>query len=235
TSSGATTRWRSLLRADALHKLTESDINALLVLGVRTVIDLRSAEELSKQPSIFGSRSEVCYHHIPLFDGLAPPHVMLAEKGQMDLSERYARAIESCRPAFVKVATTIAEADDGIVLFNCTAGKDRTGMVAAMLLAIGGVSPDDIAADYALTGKLAVPLLQRLRESALRLGLEEQMVTRLLSAERSAMETLLRHVEARHGGFRNYLGREAGQREIVARLEGRIVGRSTCLAPAFDG
>ncbi|EBV3599937.1 protein-tyrosine-phosphatase, partial [Salmonella enterica subsp. enterica serovar Virchow] len=77
TSSGATTRWRSLLRADALHKLTESDINALLVLGVRTVIDLRSAEELSKQPSIFGSRSEVCYHHIPLFDGLAPPHVML--------------------------------------------------------------------------------------------------------------------------------------------------------------
>src|SRR5690554_2011492 len=97
------------------------------------------------------------------------------------------------------VATAIAHAHDGVVLFNCTAGKDRTGIIAAMMLSIAGVSNDDIAADYALTATLAAPLMQRLRDGAMKRGLEEAMATRLLSSERTAMEALLRHVDDRHG------------------------------------
>jgi protein-tyrosine phosphatase len=223
TTCGRATRWRSLLRADALHELTDRDVETLLALELRTVIDLRTDKEIARQPSVFAARNEVRYHHISLFDGLAPVDAMFRERGLIDLSERYIEAIESCRPALLRVAATIADAPDGVVLFNCTAGKDRTGIVAAMLLSIAGVAPGDIAADYALTAELAAPLMQRLKEGAIRRGLEEAMATRLLSSERSAMEAFLRYVDERHGGIRKYLVGEPTQQDILTRLEARVV------------
>ena len=223
TANGSTTRWRSLLRADALHELTEGDVETLLKLGLRTVIDLRSDKEIAVQPSVFATRQEVRYHHISLFDRLAPVDVMFRERGLIDLSERYIAALDVCHPALLRVANTIADADDGVVLFNCTAGKDRTGIVAAMLLSIAGVSADDIAGDYALTAEIAAPLMQRLKEGAIRRGLEEAAAARLLSSERSAMELFLRHVEERHGGFLGYLEPEQRQPELAARLESRVL------------
>lgn len=223
TANGSTTRWRSLLRADALHELTDRDVDALLELGLRTVIDLRTEREIAAQPSVFAARDEVRYHHISLFDRLAPVDVMFRERGLIDLSERYIAALDVCHPALLSVANAITEADEGIVLFNCTAGKDRTGIVAAMLLSIAGVSADDIAEDYALTAEIAAPLMQRLKEGAMRRGLEEAAAARLLSSERSAMELFLRHMEEAHGGFLGYLEREQKQPELAVRLEARVL------------
>jgi len=223
TAQGMATRWRSLLRADALHEVTNGDVDTLLALGVRTVIDLRSASEIHGQPSLLAARDDVRYHHISLFDGLAPADAMFRERGLIDLSERYIAAVENCRPALLRVATAIADADEGIVLFNCTAGKDRTGIVAAMLLSLVGVSSDDIAADYALTGALAAPLMQRLKERAIRRGLEEAAAERLLSSERTAMQAFLSHIDERHGGFEKYLGGAPVPQDVLARLRERLV------------
>ena len=225
TLDGATTRWGSLLRADALHELTQRDVDTLLKFGLRTVIDLRSAHELAAQPSVFAARDDIRYHHISLFDGLAPADMMFRQKGMFDLSERYIAAIETCRPAMLAVATAISEADDGAVLFNCTAGKDRTGIVAAMLLSIAGVAAERIADDYALTGEIAAPLMKRLRDGAIERGLEQAMAARLLSSERTAMDAFLRHIDDRHNGFRAYLAEGALHEGIVARLEGRLIAR----------
>lgn len=223
TSLGTTTRWRSLLRADALHLLTPGDIDRLLAMDLRTVIDLRSEAEIASQPSVFSRHEEVHYLHIPLFDGLAPADAMFRDKGLIDLSERYIAAVETCRPALLGVAKAIAEAPDGAVLFNCTAGKDRTGIVAAMLLSIAGVSAEDIAIDYALTGEIAAPLMAQLREQAILRGLEEAMATRLLSSDRTAMEAFLRYIDESHVSFRNYLGNDADQQALVRQLEGRLI------------
>jgi protein-tyrosine phosphatase len=223
TVNGLTTRWRSLLRADALHELTARDVDTLLELGLRTVIDLRSDKEIAAQPSVFAAREEVRYHHVSLFNGLAPAEIMFRERGLTDLSERYIAAIETCGVALASVATAIADAEDGVVLFNCTAGKDRTGIVAAMLLSVAGVSADDIAADYALTGEVAAALMQRLMIGAIQRGLDEKLAVRLLSSERTAMEAFLRHVDTHHGGFRGYLGRSTLSKDVLSALEQRVL------------
>jgi protein-tyrosine phosphatase len=223
TATGGTTRWRSFLRADALHELSEADIDALLALGLRTVIDLRSNAEIARQPSALSGHAAIDFHHIALFDGLAPVDAMMMETGAFDLSARYVDAVERCRPAIVRVATTIAEAEDGLVLFNCTAGKDRTGIVAAMLLALAGVETDEIVNDYALTASIAGPLMAKLRTHAMARGLDEATSTRLLSSEPAAMLAFLRHMDDRHGGFDAYLARETDAEDRLGRIRSRIV------------
>jgi len=225
STAGGTTRWRSLLRADALHQLSPEDIDTLLGLGLRTVIDLRSDAEIARQPSSFADHVSVRYHHIPLFDGLAPADAMIAASGEFDLSARYVDAADRCRPAISKVAATIALAEEGAVLFNCTAGKDRTGIVAAMLLSLAGVSSDEIAADYSLTQTLAAGLMERLKALAIQRGLAEAAAARLLSSEPATMLALLQHVSDRHGGFRNYLAFEQPDRDYISLIEGRILAQ----------
>lgn len=222
-AKGRTTRWRSLLRADALHELTPEDMDRLLQLGLRTVIDLRSDDELTHQPSPFAHHPDVLYHHIPLFGGLAPVDAMMKESGELDLSARYVAAADCCRPAIARVAATIALAEEGVVLFNCTAGKDRTGIVAAMLLSLAGVSSDEIAVDYALTQTIAAVLLNRLKARAIGRGFGEDAIRRLLSSEPATILALLSHVGDQYGGFHNYIAAEQANREYISMIEERIL------------
>lgn len=204
TDKGEVTRWRSILRADGLHGLTANDIEHLLDMGLKTVIDLRSQVELNRQPSPFANHAEVRYKHIPLFSELAPVDMLTQGSGTFDLAARYVDAADRCRGAMSQVLGAVADADEGIVLFNCSAGKDRTGLVAAMLLSLAGVDDDQIAADYSLTGSVATALLDRLRERALARGLAEEVAAKLLACEPATIQSLLRHVDDRYGGFRTY-------------------------------
>lgn len=221
TASGGETRWQTFLRADALHELSPADIETLLGLGLSAVIDLRSEAEIARQPSRLADHDAIVYHHISLFDGLAPVDAFMADGERFSLSARYIDAVERCRPALAQVAHAIADAPDGVVLFNCTAGKDRTGIVAAMLLSVAGVEVGDIAADYALTATIAAPLMERLRLQAMARGLDEATSGMLLSSEDAAMRAFLRHVDDRYGGFRQYLS-ESGLAPAIARIEQRM-------------
>ncbi len=233
TASGGTTRWRSFLRADALHELTPADIRTLLQLGLRTVIDLRSDTEIARQPSAFVGHEGVHYHHIPLFDGLAPVDAMMLEKDAFDLSTRYVDAADHCRPAIARVAAVIAMAEEGTVLFNCTAGKDRTGIIAAMLLSLAGVDGEAIAADYALTARIAGTLMEKLRTHVMARGVDETASSRLLSSEPASMLTFLRHMEERHGGFRNYLSGGTAESGTIHLIVKRILAEQGVPRPAI--
>ena len=223
TAHGGTTRWRSVLRADALHGLSPDDVEVLLALDLRTVIDLRSDAEIAHQPSAFAGHETVRYHHIPLFDGLTPVDVTAMAKGGFDLAARYVDAADLCRPALASVAATIAGAEDGLVLFNCTAGKDRTGIVAAMLLSVADVASDEIASDYALTASIAGGLMAQLKASVMARGLDETVSTRLLSSEPAAMLTFLRHMDERYGGFSAYLADGVAGTDEIRRIRKRMV------------
>jgi len=221
TDKGGITRWRSILRADGLHGLTEKDIQHLLGMGLKTVIDLRSQIELEHRPSPFQAHAAVRYNHIPLFSELAPVDMMTREGGTFDLAARYVDAADRCRPAMGRVLAAVAEADEGVVLFNCSAGKDRTGLVAAMLLSLAGVDHDEIVDDYALTGSVAIPLLDRLRQQAVARGLADDVVARLLSCEAATIRSLLSHVDERYGGFRTYFD-DAMAAEHMQRVAERL-------------
>ncbi|MFS8112524.1 tyrosine-protein phosphatase [Rhizobium jaguaris] len=225
TAAGATTRWRSLLRSDGLHLLSAADIDSLLNEGLSTVIDLRGVEETALEINPFVADGRVQYHNLPLFSALAPI-LTTAKTGQIpfDMAARYRDAIENCQPAIAGVLRAITTASEGIVLFHCSAGKDRTGIIAAILLAIAGVDDNTITEDYALTGRVAGRLIERLREKSLRGGVDPALIELVLASEPETMRSTLQHITRIYGNMPAYAMRIGLSDDEIEKLRQRILG-----------
>ena len=161
---GRTVRWRRLFRSDALHRLGAADNEAFSQLGVRTVIDLRRASEVEK----FGrvpERYGLDYRNLVLkhvdWEEVESPDETVRERW---LADRYLNFAEDGREALLGSLQVIADPANAPVIVHCMAGKDRTGTVCALALALLGVSDEDIAADYALTTSAMRPLTAYLME-----------------------------------------------------------------------
>lgn len=209
TSDGHLTQWRRVLRGDSPHLLTDAGNDALRKAGLRSLIDLRSDHELAHEPNPFNGSTEVAYHPLPLFDDLAPAMTGIRDRdnGQDDLLyEFYLQALGEKAAAVRAVLTTIAEAPEGTVMFHCTVGKDRTGIIAALLLGAADVERGDIVADYAMTQTQIAPLIERLLAATRANGGDVATHARFLRCEAPTMEATLDHILARHGSIKGYLG-----------------------------
>jgi protein-tyrosine phosphatase len=143
-AGGGTVRRRTLLRSDALNRLGGSGRAALADLSLRTVIDLRTYGEVAAAPCpLNGIVARTC--HVPLFTeaaiGRLPP----------ELAAVYAYMIDRCGRAVARAIGQLCGDEALPGLIHCTAGKDRTGLVVALILEVIGVPDDVIAADYALS------------------------------------------------------------------------------------
>ena len=158
--SGGVTRTGVLVRSDNLASLTSAGRRAMIDYGVTTVIDLRAKSEVNGAPgppfSNFQSSDNSApqqqelgapvYLNLPLIDD----EVALVVNDAPTMPDRYRVILDRRHAAFGPIFDAIARAD-GPVLFHCFAGKDRTGLVAAMLLSVAGVEAEAIGADYAET------------------------------------------------------------------------------------
>jgi protein-tyrosine phosphatase len=140
------TRSRVLIRSDHLGQLNAAGVEALRAYGVTTVLDLRSEGETFNRPSPFAAGDAPAYLNRELIDDKNMNNIGDAQ----DMFQRYLFIVNTRPVAFRGVFEAIAGAE-GTVLFHCFAGKDRTGIVAAMLLSLAGVDDRDIAADYGET------------------------------------------------------------------------------------
>lgn len=222
---GGQTQWRRILRADTLHKIDEKDLAQLHDLGVRTVIDLRREDELKSAPNPYRKHQDVDYLSISLFDRLIP-----LSRPQMDrqpshniLLALYRDVLVNRQDAIRRVLNSIADAVPGAVLFHCSAGKDRTGIIAAFLLAIAGVDSQTIAEDYALTQAALVPLRKEFLAGRASRGLEPAYIEALLACTPETMLTLLQDLTDRHGGLETYLQAIGVGKATVERLRMRLV------------
>jgi protein-tyrosine phosphatase len=190
------------LRADSLHDLSVGAQMMLLESGLKTVIDLRSPKELERQPNPFADHEEIKYVNVSLFGSLFESKD--ANAMMPSLEGIYVSALEMCQPAIRTVLETMAESES-VLLFHCTAGKDRTGIIAALLLANAEVPDETIAEDYALTEQLARQMLERLLDEGVEDGMERESFAKLLTAQVSTMHATLGYLEGRFGGVQNYL------------------------------
>jgi protein-tyrosine phosphatase len=151
TLDGARTRWRSLVRADDLAQLDAAGLHALAAYGIETVIDLRWPTEAERHPSpIPAALPHIRYRQLSL---LTPTENEWRERSADATKELWnCVVLERVRLELREVLAAIAAAAPGPLLFHCLAGKDRTGLVAALLLALADVVPEAIAHDYALSG-----------------------------------------------------------------------------------
>lgn len=215
---GGTTRWRRVLRADGLHRLDADGIAEVKRLGVTTVIDLRRDEEMKNQPNPFRNENGVHYRNLSLFEALAPSS-MAAGNALYDL---YIQALASRGERIIEVMSAIADAPEGIVLFHCTAGKDRTGLIAALLLGLVGVDDATIIEDYSLTKALIAPAVEGFIADAESRGVDPEGFLPLLACEPETMADTLAHLARHHGSIPAYLERIGLDRSAARRLRARI-------------
>jgi protein-tyrosine phosphatase len=140
---GRRTRWRTLLRTDALDRLPPASQATLLDLGLRQVIDLRWPHELEEAPSVFRASARVVYRSIPLLRDDPTPYLGLAGT--------YRHMLDARAPQLVEVVRSLLEPDGVPAVIGCAAGKDRTGVAVALVLAAVGVPREVVVEDYVLS------------------------------------------------------------------------------------
>ena len=129
------------IRSDAPLLLTEEEIQWLTENNITTLVDLRSEEEVVRKPCPLKERKEFTYHHLSVAGGGDTP------KSRTHLHEVYRGMIDG---QMEKILETILNASTNVLYF-CTAGKDRTGVVSALLLKKLGASEDVIVEDYMMS------------------------------------------------------------------------------------
>jgi protein-tyrosine phosphatase len=194
TPSGATTRSGRLLRSESPHTLSESGLQDLLDLGVGAVVDLRTTSERERLPSPLPDAG-VHTLHAPIFtdDENYPDHLTTA-------AEVYCWWLRERRGGVALAMSAIADAPSAPILVHCHAGKDRTGVVVALVLRLAGVSIDDIADDYAISGVQLAGMLARDRVTALERGMDDVLAERIFTVRREAMVQTMQYVEDEYGG-----------------------------------
>jgi protein-tyrosine phosphatase len=195
-----------LFRSDSLASLSDADLRHIVeTLGLRTAIDLRAGHEVDDHPHRPVLDAGVVVHHRPIVDetrrrgGDAPT--------DLPLDEIYFLMLERFGDRIATVVELIADADGHPAVFFCAAGKDRTGLVAAMVLSALGVPDETVAADYALTAGILPILVERNRARAEARGVAAEVWEneRLLTAEAATMLSVLRRLRSEHVSIDGYL------------------------------
>jgi len=226
TAEGGRVRWRTLFRADSLHRLPAEAQEALLARGVRTVIDLRHAGELAVAPHIPADAPGIAYHHRSLFgDGQD-----MAPHGD-DLETLY-RAVIDRRGAEIAAVFALLAAPGALpAVVHCTAGKDRTGLIVALLLGVAGVPAATIAEDYALTAQyLVAEFWAEARVRAEAGGHDWATYQQLLICPPELMLATLAYLDERYGGVVPYLLAQEVTAEQIATVRAAILDTGAAVA-----
>ena len=219
TADGRRLRRGALVRSDQLCRLSDGGRAALLAHGVRTVIDLRTPAEVERDPDPIWHEHGVDYVLIPqqseqLWRELDPVARTRAQRDSAVLDRRAEQ--------IVAMARVVAHAVPGGVLIHCLAGKDRTGVAVALLLALVGVSEADIAADYTLS----VANLAHELAAALEAAPDDEARARLERSYDARPETMLAtlaHLRTRHDGAKEYLTRAGLSDADIERIRARLL------------
>ncbi len=223
---GGSTRWQRFLRSDGMHQLTAGDQTMLLAYGVRAVIDLRTPYETKATPNVFADSSQVAYHHCDIIGDvpmLLTPDQVAVGLPAARIEHSYKVWLDGRQAQFAEVLGKLAEPGFGPAVYHCAGGKDRTGIISALLLGLAGVPRDVILDDYTLTSEFHYrrALLGGARP-------EEKPVASPREYEdeycpRDGMARTLAHLDGRYGGIESYvraIGLTGGQ---IDALRGELI------------
>jgi protein-tyrosine phosphatase len=207
TEDGGTTRWKVFLRSDNMHDLSSADQDALIDFGIRTVVDLRTTWETKTTPNVFANsdRTRYVWHNIIGDERTSSTQEVVTGVPSDKIQRAYTSWLDHRQDQIGATLSTLAEPDTGSAIYHCAVGKDRTGVISALLLDIAGVSRQTIAEDYGLTGRY---LHQRNLDSATDNGETPLATWQLYQAEFCPPEGMiktLQHLDDNYGGVLPYL------------------------------
>lgn len=191
-------KWNKVLRSDDISNLSPADIHQLKEYGITTVIDLRSEEERQKTGYILSDNEEFKKHYISLMITENVENVMNIMESETDLSliDFYCHLLENGMSAFKEIFSVFADQQKTGVLFHCAGGKDRTGVVAALLLNLLGAKDGDIIANYEVT--FSYLFSDATFETS-------QIPQQFANSDRENMVAFLKQLKKDYGNAHNYL------------------------------
>jgi protein-tyrosine phosphatase len=226
TGDGGETRYGAIVRADSVRLLTESGWAALVDYGVHTVLDLRGDHERDEDPP---ADLPVEVVHVPFMEASEEeweeigPEIEQASAAAPDVEtstrDVYLIFLERFKANVAAAIRAVAHAREGGIVVHCVGGKDRTGLLAALLLDLAGVAPEDIAADYALSAERLRPRHEAWFAAA---ETEEELerLRRIAQTPSQSMVGVLKGLERRYGNVAGYLrstGLTDDELELAAR------------------
>jgi protein-tyrosine phosphatase len=222
--NGRTTKWGRIYRADGLHRLTDADLDVIDRLGIRTVIDLRTPGEVADRGRFPIEKRPVTYHHLSIIDATwtetGVPEFEPTEQGGIDfLVWAYRDMLAEGGTRLAEAVRLLSAADAAPAVFHCAAGKDRTGLLAMLILGGLGVDHEVIAADFGLT----LAAMDRLRAwlaatNPQALADMQARPPHMSGAHPDAMRQILRDIVADHGTVAAYLATVGVDSDVLQRL-----------------
>ena len=232
TVDGRTMRTGRVYRSDHLNTVTDAGFEALRALGLRSVVDLRMPAERARQPSRLPADVEVVLGHASGADDAAQIELMeeiragrVTHVDEQEIVEMYEGMLADATTMFAAVLRTVADAARRPVLFHCTAGKDRTGLSAALVQRLCGVPDESIVRDFALTNPYRTEIRMRVLGAELAaVGIDIELIRPLIVAPVPALRAALAWID-RNGGTEGYAVDACGvPAAAVAALRDALVG-----------
>jgi protein-tyrosine phosphatase len=159
TVDGRWVRPQYLYRADGPHALTARDESLLRALGLRTVLDLRTTDEGEQRGSYATHVDDVIVYRLPMLDALPDIDDLTRWTNPNAMADRYREMLDAAPESVAEALAVLSDPSAYPALVHCTAGKDRTGILTAIVLGVLGVADDTIVADYALSEPAMARLL----------------------------------------------------------------------------
>jgi len=199
TKDGKTVMMGRFIRSTALHDIGMDAVSELKSLGIDCVIDLRSKMERKRAPDIIEDHDGIHFVHVPMLDNIQSNFVNGNFSGNFpaSMTEMYVGLLDNSSDLFKTIFDVFADRRFSHYLFHCTAGKDRTGVTAMLLLGLAGVPYEIIAEDYSYTRYLSDPTPVE--------DLPFEIPQYLFESAPPTMLATIRHVDEKYGGVKPYL------------------------------
>jgi protein-tyrosine phosphatase len=220
TAEGRLVRWRRLFRAGGLSQLTDADLAVLGDLGIATVVDLRSTAEwgMGRFPH---ETFPVSFHHLPIVEEILDPTRYDLPQGMM--AARYRDYAREGGAMIARAISIVADPANHPVVVHCMAGKDRTGVVVALVLSLLGVDDETVAEDYALSATAMGALRERARVAVPDFAARPPELTdEVFSARPETMLSLLAALRDEHGSIEDYVVSAGVERAAVQTLRAAL-------------
>ncbi|MCL1913129.1 MAG: tyrosine-protein phosphatase [Eubacteriaceae bacterium] len=223
TKYGTNTALGQFLRADNPSKLSADDLQRLYDYGVRLQIDFRSDSETEKAPSCLKGYKNVEFTNPQMLDDIHSADGSKEVRVTGTLGEMYCDFLDNKKGVYLRVLRDVLRHMDDCVFFNCTAGKDRTGTFAMILLKLAGVSDEDVVTDYKITGDNIWPDMKVLVEQAKAAGHDIDLD--LVQSNPKHMEKALAHLKAEYGTIEHWLSIVGLSDAEINTLRDKVLGR----------
>ncbi len=220
TKNGSRVKWGRVYRADNLSNLTDRDHELLKRMHISVVCDFRSPPEREKSPNKLPRNLTVHSLHLPMTLGTMDAVEAMERFKNKDIDwltpgymqDGYLKNLEHSADKWAVVFKRLVNDTEPLV-FHCSAGKDRTGICAALILLALGVPRETVIYDHSLSNEYLKAFLPEVNSYFESLGLDPRRLTPYLTAPREAMQAVLDHIQTRYGSIETYLLQKAGIRE----------------------